>query len=53
LKSRYGLIHALNFITVDSGEFKIQEEQAAKKLEHAVCFEINPADYYLLQDQTK
>jgi len=53
LESRYGPIDALNFITVENGEFKIQEEQAAKKLEHAVCFAINPADYDFSQDQAK
>jgi len=53
LESRYGPIDALNFITVENGEFKIQEEQAVKKLEHAVCFGITPADYDFSQDQAK
>lgn len=53
LESRYGPIDALNFITVENGEFKIQEEQAAKKIEHAVCFGINPADYGFSEDQAK
>jgi len=53
LKSRYGPIDALNFITVENGELKIQEQQAAKKIEHAVCFKINPEDYDFSQDQAK
>jgi len=53
LKSRYGPIDALNFITVDNGEFKIQEQQAAKKIEHAVCFGIKTEDYDFSQDQAK
>ena len=53
LKSRYGPIDALNFITVENGEFKIQEQQAAKKIEHAVCFGIKPEDYDFSQDQAK
>ena len=53
LKSRYGPIDALNFITVENGELKIQEQQAAKKIEHAVCFKINPEDYGFSQDQAK
>ena len=38
LEARYGS----NFLTVQNGEFKIQEWQAAKKLEHAVCFGLKP-----------
>ena len=53
LKSRYGPIDALNFITVENGEFKIQEQQAAKKIEHAVCFGIKPEDFGFSQDQAK
>jgi hypothetical protein len=49
LEARYGS----NFIVVSNGEFKIQEWQAVKKLEHAVCFGINPADYSFSQDQAK
>ena len=37
LEARYGS----NFIYVENGEFKIEEWQATKKLEHAVCFGIN------------
>ena len=53
LKARYGPIDNLNFIAVENGEFKIPEEQAAKKIEHAVCFGINPAAYDFSQDQAK
>ena len=53
LQSRYGPIDAPNFITVENGEFKIQEQQAAKKLKHAVCFGINTADYDFSQDQVR
>ena len=53
LKSRYGPIYALNFITVENGEFKIQEQQAAKKIEHAVCFGLKPEDFGFSQDQAK
>ena len=53
LKSRYGPIDALNFITVENDEFKIQEQQAAKKIEHAVCFGLKPEDFGFLQDQAK
>jgi hypothetical protein len=49
LKARYGS----NFIAVENGEFKIQEWQAAKKLEHAVCFGIKSEDYGFSQDQAK
>ena len=47
LEARYGS----NFVSVENGEFKIQEWQAVKKLEHAVCFGINPADHDFSQDQ--
>lgn len=53
LKSRYGPIDALNFITVENGEFKIQEQQATKKIEHAVCFGLKPEDFGFSQDQAK
>ena len=49
LKARYGS----NFLAVENGEFKIQEWQAAKKLEHAVCFGIKPEDFGFSQDQAK
>ena len=49
LEARYGS----NFIAVENGEFKIQDWQATKKLEHAVCFGINPVDYDFSQDQAK
>jgi len=49
LEAKYGS----NFIAVENGEFKIQDWQAAKKIEHAVCFGINPADYDFSQDQAK
>ena len=49
LEARYGS----NFLTVENGEFKIQEWQAAKKLEHAVCFELKPEDFGFSQNQTK
>jgi len=41
LKKRYGS----NFIAVENGEFNVQDCQAAKKLEHVVCFGIKPEDY--------
>ena len=53
LKSRYGPIYALNFITIENGEFKIQEEQVAKKIEHAVCFGLKPEDFGFSQEQAK
>jgi hypothetical protein len=43
----------LTFYSVDNSEFKIQDWQATKKLEHAVCFGINPAAYDFSQDQAK
>lgn len=49
LEARYGS----NFLTVENGEFKIQEWQAAKKLEHAVCFGLKPEDFGFSQDQAK
>ena len=49
LKERYGS----SFLAVENGEFKIQEWQAAKKLEHAVCFGIKPEDFGFSQDQAK
>ena len=49
LEARYGS----NFLTVENGEFKIQEWQAAKKLEHAVCFGPKPKDFGFSQDQAK
>ena len=42
-----------SFLTVENGEFKIQEWQAAKKIEHAVCFGIKPEDFGFSQDQAK
>ena len=53
LKARYGPIDNPNFIAVENGEFKIPEQQAVKKIEHAVCFGINPAAYDFTQDQAK
>ena len=49
LEARYGS----NFIAVEKCEFKIQEWQAAKKLEHADCFGIKPEDFGFSQDQAK
>ena len=49
LEARYGS----NFLTVENGEFKIQEWQAAKKIEHAVCFGLKPEDFGFSQDQAK
>ena len=49
LEARYGS----NFLTVENGEFRIQEWQAAKKLEHAVCFGLKPEDFGFSQDQAK
>ena len=49
LEAKYGS----NFIAVEKDEFKIQDWQAVKKLEHAVCFRINLDDYGVSQDQAK
>ena len=49
LKVRYGS----NFLTVHNGEFNIQEWQAAKKLEHAICFGLKPEDFGFSQDQAR
>ena len=49
LKSSYGP----KFLTVENGEFKIQEWQAAKKIEHAVCFGLKSEDFGFSQDQAK
>lgn len=49
LEARYGS----NFLTVENGEFRIKEWQAAKKLEHAVCFGLKPEDFGFSQDQAK
>ena len=49
LEARYGS----NFLTVENGEFKIQEWQAAKKIEHADCFGIKPEDFGFSQYQAK
>ena len=49
LKEKYGP----NLVAFANGEFKIGDWQAAKKIEHAVCFGINPADYDFSHDQAK
>jgi hypothetical protein len=49
LKAKYGE----SFLIVENGEFKIQEWQATKKIEHAVCFGIKPEDYGFSQEQSK
>jgi len=49
LKEKYGS----NFLSILNDEFKVEDWQAAKKLEHAVCFGINPADYGFSQKQAK
>jgi len=49
LEAKYGS----NLIAVENGEFKIQEWQATKKIEHAVCFGIKPEDYGFSQEQAK
>jgi len=49
LKVRY----ESSFLAVENSEFKIQEWQATKKLEHAVCFGIKPEDFGFSQDQAK
>jgi hypothetical protein len=49
LEARYGS----NFITVENGKLKLGDWQSAKKIKHAVCFGINPADYDFSQDQAK
>lgn len=47
LEARYGS----NYIAINNGELKIQDWQAAKKVNHAVCFGINPSDYGISQKQ--
>ena len=49
LEARYGS----NFIAVEKGEFKVQEWQATKKLEHAFCFGTKPEYYGFSQEQAK
>lgn len=49
LEARYGS----TFLNVENGEFKIQEWQAAKKIEHAVCFGLKPENFGFSQDQAK
>lgn len=49
LQKEYGS----NSITVEKGNLKIQDWQAAKKIEHAVCFGINPSDYDISQKQLR
>lgn len=41
------------FTTVSNGEFRIEDWQAAKKIEHAVCFGIKPEDYGFSQDKAR
>ena len=47
------LILNQHFITVENGEFKIQEWQAVKKIEHAVRFGLKPKDFDFSHDQAK
>lgn len=47
LEARYGS----NYIAINNGDLKIQDWQAAKKVNHAVCFGINPSDYGISQKQ--
>ena len=49
LKAKYGE----SFLAGENGEFNIQDWQAAKKIEHAVCFGIKPEDFGFSQDQAK
>ena len=49
LEEKYGS----SFLSVKKGEFKIQEWQAAKKLEHAICFGLDPKNFNFSQDQAK
>ena len=53
LKATYGSIDNPNFIWIENNEFKITEQQATKKIEHAVCFKIKPEAYGFSQDQAK
>lgn len=49
LEARYGS----NFLAVENSEFKIEEWQAGKKIEHAVYFGIKPEDFDFSQQQAK
>lgn len=42
-----------DYVTVENTEFFIQNWQAVKKIEHAVCFHINPVDYNFSQNQAE
>lgn len=53
LKARYGTLDNPNFVDIQNGEFKITEQQAAKKIEHAVCFKLNPQDFDFSQEQAR
>ena len=49
LQARYGS----NYLGVQNDELKIQEWQAAKKVEHAVCFGLKPEGFGFSQNQAK
>lgn len=49
LEEKYGS----NSVAVENGKFYIQDWQALKKIEHAVCFQINPGNYNFSQEQAR
>ena len=49
LKEKYGS----NFLSIGGNEFKIEEWQAVKKIEHAICFGLNPEDFNFSQDEAR
>jgi len=49
LEEKYGS----NSVAVENGKFYIQDWQAVKKIEHAVCFQINPGNYNFSQEQAR
>ena len=49
LQAKYGS----NSVAVENGEFSIQDWQSVKKIEHAVCFGIQPEDFGFSQNQAR
>ena len=45
--------YGLNSLSVCNDEFKIEDWQTAKKIEHAVCFGINSEDFGFVKNQAK
>lgn len=49
LREKYGS----NFVAVEENEFKIQDWQAAKKIKHALAFDVSPENFGFSQYQAK